>query len=591
MYKRLNTAIASFPEHQRETMGKVWYRTHPLFSIFREDLRVENLDTLPDWTFEYHHCVLHNAEEMKNVFSRLFSQNDRNETKKQKYALDWTFAPSFDTVKMEETDVWSSVLESDGVDVSFWDISALASLGYMFDYTRETCITGLQHWDVSQVKTFAYMFGFSRVDLTEASANALDTWDTSAGIMMDGMFYSFTGQMSGLQRWNVSNIESFNSMFAFARVHLTRELKNSLHMWNTSAATDMASMFDNFRGVVTGLSTWDVSHVHYFERMFTNTNVQLTAQYDNSLEHWDTNQAESMKCMLFRFKGQIEGLNKWNVSNVLDFKHMFQESNVDLTSRFTSSLHTWETHRAKSMRSMFESFEGQVTGLQQWNVSNVLKFNQMFQNARINLTEASDNSLRDWNTSNAENMEKMFMDFQGNVTGLDQWDVTHVNKFKDMFRNCRADLSYLTSWTVNAHATGWEHLFQTCNHPSCVIRHLTDLESGFEEWYHQFPPFSFFSHSVRLAPEEPIHRVPFEDGMEVLVHVGNPKCGRTVDAHAWFTFLTSSEQDPFGPLKCLGCFCSPCSLREFRRWTVDLSQVLQDEQSQKWFKEERAEVG
>jgi len=592
MYKNINLTIASFPEPQREIVQQVWYQTHPFFRIFREDLHVKNLDTLPDWTFEYHHYVLKDTEETRKVFDELFPRDrkrKRNQTKppaKRKYALDWTFAPSFKFSPRRLTDMWSSVLQSDAVDLSFWDISALSSLDSMFRHAHNKRITGLQHWDVSHVKTYKHMFALSRLDLTEASANALDTWDTSAGTCMKGVFMTFSGQVTGLQTWDVSHVHSFEDMFHNACVDLTREKRNSLHMWNMSAASNMEYMFAHFKGKVTGLSAWDVSNVTKFYSMFLNTNLQLKAEHDNSLEHWQCNKAEVMLEMFSRFKGQVEGLQNWNVSNVSNFYRMFEGSSADLTSRCASSLHTWDMSNANYLSNMFESFEGQVTGLSTWDVSNVFCFDKMFKHARIDLTEASNNSLCDWNTQKGERMSEMFMNFRGNVTGLDQWDVTHVEDFEDMFRDCRADLRYLTSWTVDAFATGWRDLFRTCNNPSCVIRHS---KNTFDEWYEQFLPFSFPSHSVRLPSEDVILREAFTDGMEVLVHVGNPKCGRAVDAHAWLAFLKASKQDLLPSLKCLGCFCSSCLFSEFRRWTVNLYELSQDEQSQKWFEEERAE--
>lgn len=148
---------------------------------------------------------------------------------------------------------------------------------------------------------------------------------------------------------------------------------------------------------MTGLSTWDVSNVKDFNGMFQNTKVQLTAAWDNSLEHWETNQAECMGYMFDGYKGPVQGLQRWNVSNVWCFDGMLKGSSADLTGRCNSSLHTWDTHSACSLWAMFEFFEGQVTELQAWNVSKVSDFKGMFFGSHIDLTEASHNSLRDWN--------------------------------------------------------------------------------------------------------------------------------------------------------------------------------------------------
>eukprot|EP00297_Palpitomonas_bilix_P013125 CAMPEP_0113874204 /NCGR_PEP_ID=MMETSP0780_2-20120614/4200_1 /TAXON_ID=652834 /ORGANISM="Palpitomonas bilix" /LENGTH=294 /DNA_ID=CAMNT_0000859943 /DNA_START=315 /DNA_END=1196 /DNA_ORIENTATION=+ /assembly_acc=CAM_ASM_000599 len=206
MYKNINLTISSFPEPQRETIGKVWYQTHPFFLIFREDLPIKDLDTLPDWTFTCHHCVLHNAQEMKGTVEHLFL-SDQTKRNSLKYALDWTFASSFKTDEIHKTFVWFPAFHSDEVDVSFWDISALSSLSYMFHDFYKPRITGLQHWDVSQVKTFDFMFACSRVDLTEKDANALDMWDMGSATSIHHMFSIL---MVRFQDWKGGTYRTYN---------------------------------------------------------------------------------------------------------------------------------------------------------------------------------------------------------------------------------------------------------------------------------------------------------------------------------------------------------------------------------------------
>ena len=90
--------------------------------------------------------------------------------------------------------------------------------------------------------------------------------------IVKGMFqraFRFTGK--GLENWNVSQVQVFDSMFQWTAVS-----NLNLAAWDVSQAKSMASMFQNcgdFLGV--GLSEWDVSSGMFFVFMLPSVEMRV----------------------------------------------------------------------------------------------------------------------------------------------------------------------------------------------------------------------------------------------------------------------------------------------------------------------------
>ena len=124
--------------------------------------------------------------------------------------------------------------------------------------------------------------------------------------------------------------------------------ENDLNCIDTSAITDMSFLFLNINVIIDNidLSNWDVSNVTTMEGLFNN-------------------------CKKFNCD-----LSKWDVSNVKDMSYMFYNC-----GNFDCNLSKWAVSKVENMYTMFEGcskFKGK--GLENWNVSNVITMNNMFEN-------------------------------------------------------------------------------------------------------------------------------------------------------------------------------------------------------------------
>lgn len=90
-----------------------------------------------------------------------------------------------------------------------------------------------------------------------------------------------------------------------------------------------------------------------------------------------------------------------------------------------------------------------LTGLADWNTSNVTNMNQMFYGCS-SLTDLS--PLAKWNVSNVTNMSYMFMKCPiADITSIKGWNVSNVTDISAMFYDCPSltDLTGLAYWNVS----------------------------------------------------------------------------------------------------------------------------------------------
>ena len=126
----------------------------------------------------------------------------------------------------------------------------------------------------------------------------LNDIDTSKITDMSMLFKhsEFSGDVS---KWNVSNVENMNEMFAYSK--LTDENTN-LYNWNVKNVINMEGMFaqcKTFTGK--GIEKWDVSNVENMFCMFYGCD-----KFNQNLEHWNIKKDADIQLMF----GGCTNLNK-----------------------------------------------------------------------------------------------------------------------------------------------------------------------------------------------------------------------------------------------------------------------------------------
>jgi surface protein len=116
----------------------------------------------------------------------------------------------------------------------------------------------------------------------------------------------------------------------------------------------------------------------------------------------------------------------------------------------TFDLSLWDTSRVTSMRSMFRGCTG-PHGADAWNVSNVRDMSHMFEQCRDKkCKEGSWGGLQEWDTSKVTNMASMFRDAQHFDANISRWNVKNVKDMSHMFDEANSFASYLP-WCFHKH--------------------------------------------------------------------------------------------------------------------------------------------
>ena len=142
-----------------------------------------------------------------------------------------------------------------------------AGLPYLSD------ISGLQNVKTNYTINLSCMFypGFKNIRLT--NINALSNWDTSAVTDMSSLFSNCAAleDLSGLQNWNTSAVTDMTSMFDMRDAGESRITNlSNLSKWNVSNVTTMNSMFSICINLsdASGINNWNIVNVTDFSGMF-----------------------------------------------------------------------------------------------------------------------------------------------------------------------------------------------------------------------------------------------------------------------------------------------------------------------------------
>ena len=123
-------------------------------------------------------------------------------------------------------------------------------------------------------------------------------------------------------------------------------------------------------------------------------------------------------------------LSNWNISNVIDTNLMFNNCH-----KFTGKgIENWNVSKVKNMYAMFGDCKQFNCDLSDWDVSNVKNMNAMFSGCK----KFTGKGLENWDISNVKDMSKMFNGCKFNYHELD-WDLSGLSSQIKTFRNYLAD--------------------------------------------------------------------------------------------------------------------------------------------------------
>ncbi|TKA58784.1 hypothetical protein MBOVa_5910 [Mycoplasmopsis bovis 8790] len=183
----------------------------------------------------------------------------------------------------------------------------------------------------------------------------------------------------------------------------------------------LESAFDrNWSGTIQGLDKWDTSNVENMRKLFFGA-----VNFNTDISNWKTDKVNAMDYMFSGAKKFNHDLNKWKTSNVRNMNRMFQEAEA-----FDGNISTWDTKNVSDMAYMFSGATTFNKDISSWNVDNVSTMERMFENA-----SKFNSPIFKLVNPKVKNMQYMFYNAKEfNNSNISNWNTSSVTDIRSMFR-------------------------------------------------------------------------------------------------------------------------------------------------------------
>lgn len=396
--------------------------------------------------------------------------------------------------------------------VAAWNTSTITSLEGLFDGCNlMTVQPTIGDWDTSHVTNFAHMFRNTK-DLV--TIDALARWNVTAAQTFEGMFegdnFVVTLDISG---WNMPQSAVRTNMFAYLEAIATFKICQTVILEGTGL--DDAELM---KTRIASAGSWDCSDGIWFgttenlknryagnsivpgAMTYTWSSNNLRGRFDSNDNAWwkFDRTAGALTLGTDEYKGTGPNPNSAvinrsvteNAANVPWLKAIGENyavlinmvtveadgnpgknfNPVDFAAWFKNYHRLTSFDGAgldlagnTSLYQLFYSTErlSTVTGLENWDVSHIESFVSMFEGA-ASLTQLS--GVSGWNTASLTNTNGMFRNASSLLMFVDgaSWNVTGVTDFANMFAGC-ANLVTLdiSGWSMDASSTRTD-MFASC---------------------------------------------------------------------------------------------------------------------------------
>ncbi len=267
------------------------------------------------------------------------------------------------------------------------------------NYQRLTQVKGLANVDASQVQDLTAMF---QLDSKMKTITGLDDWNVQNVNWFSSMFARTTAlsNLGDLSQWDTAAAKAMDGMFSACAVQNPGDLSG----WETGNVIDMSFMFYNTTKLnsVGDLGNWNTSQVTTMSHMFAFTALKTPGHLDD----WNTGNVTAMDYLFAQTStlNDIGDLSGWDTSKATDMSYMFDET-AALTD--IGDLDNWDTHNVTTMLAMFRVTQLRNIGsLAKWNTTNLTTTQNMFTRA-VNLAVLD---FTNWDTSKVTNFTSMFED-------------------------------------------------------------------------------------------------------------------------------------------------------------------------------------
>lgn len=360
------------------------------------------------------------------------------------------------------------------------DLTGMTSLAtFFYECLSLVKVRRIGEWDLTNITSLNRMF--------EGTPNFNDNvggWNTSNVVDMQNAFAGAqkfnNGGSPDINNWDTSKVTSMRWMFGAdgTRGILWHEFNQPIGDWNTSACTDMFTMFyrnikfnqDLNTKVVTKngvtYTAWDTLNVVDMRYMLGAFSTTIYGAFNGNVSNWNTSKVNNMQQMFYAQPNFNQDINTkvvtvggstytaWDTSNVTNMSFMLDGRPY---GNFNQNVGNWNTSKVTTMTALFQSqpkFNQDISTkvvtiggstYTAWDTLNVLTWGS-FLNAGTGSGVFNQN-VGNWNTSKGTTMNAIFQaqpNFNQDISTKSvtvggntytAWDIQNATTIRYMFQN------------------------------------------------------------------------------------------------------------------------------------------------------------
>ncbi|TLD90470.1 BspA family leucine-rich repeat surface protein [Helicobacter sp. MIT 03-1614] len=398
------------------------------------------------------------------------------------------------------------------------DTSAITDMSFLFANPKLfRCKEILQEQELSESAKKIQLI--CQYPYEERDFSGIQSWNVSNVEDMQRMFLDNKSFNESLNDWNVSQVQWFDSMFEGAK-----NFNQPLDKWDLKSAKSLEDMFYSAQSFSQNLDSWQVEHIEAFNNnffgfdkyyaraiIFNNSpmeaNLPIWAKepkppYPHKHKPKDRAELVAILSKKYEVNGKFYEvpLSAIDTSAIIDMSFLFANyKNCDFfltllkDSRAVENcessiknredfegIEQWDTSNVVDMKYMFYGSKRFNHSIQSWNVSQVKNMRSMFEGAK-NFNQP----LNSWNTMSLKEMQYLFKDAEQFNQPLEKWNISQVESLNSVFAYAKNFNQNIQSWDTSK-VLSMQDLFlgaEAFNQPlnDWNVGNVLDMESMFAE--------------------------------------------------------------------------------------------------------------
>jgi len=189
----------------------------------------------------------------------------------------------------------------------------------------------------------------------------------------------------------------------------------------------------------------DYPVIDSLQACFTNTSETTI----NGLNKWNTSDVTSMRSMFFDADSFNQDISSWDTSGVTNMRSMFNKA-----SSFNQDISSWDTSGVTNMSRMFNGASSFNQDISSWDTSNVTNMRAM-----LNKASSFNQDISSWDTSGVTNMEFIFFGADSFNQDISSWDTSGVTTMRGIFAETSLFNQDISSWDTSG-VTNMSRMFE-----------------------------------------------------------------------------------------------------------------------------------